>query len=512
VKGKDYDGEVWVNGQPGTNLNVAAESLDGSQLYSQTALHITKTGWQKLTFTLRPSQSDQNARFSIKLTSPGSLTLGYAFLEPGTWGQFENLPVRGDVANGLLNQGVRVLRYGGSMINAAQYRWKNMIGPRDQRQPYVGTWYPYSSNGWAIFEFLDFCEQAGILGIPALNCNETPQDMADFIQYANGPTTSPWGKQRAADGHPAPYNLKYFEFGNEQTINDAYFAQFQAMATAVWAVDPNVVIVVGDFTYSQPITNPFNFSGAYSGITTLEAQQKILNFAQQNGHEVWFDVHVNTPGPGADPTLVALPTYVSALDQIGNGAAHKVVVFELNADVHNQTRAVGNALAINTISRIPDQLPVVTSANCLQPDNENDNGWDQGLLFLNPYQVWLQPPGYVTQLYSNSYEPNLVGATVQSPGDVLDVTATQSADKKTLVLHVVNISGEPIPATISLTGFARAQPRVTGQQLSGEADAENTAEQPDALVPVPIQLSLKPSINQIPYTFDANSVTILTIQ
>jgi len=284
------------------------------------------------------------------------------------------------------------------------------------------------------------------------------------------------------------------------------------MATAVWAADPNVIIVVGDFSYSQPITNPFSFTGAASGITTLEAHQKILNFAQQHGREVWFDVHVWTAGPGADPTLVALPTYVSALDQIANGAAHKVVVFELNADVHDQARAVGNALAINAISRMTNPLPVVTSANGLQPDNENDNGWDQGLLFLNPYQVWLQPPGYVTQLFSNYYEPNLVASTVQSPGDVLDVTATKSTDGKTLVLRVVNISGEPIPTTINLAGFRRSKPNVIGTKLSGELDDENAAEQPDELVPVSVQWSLKPSVSQTSYSFDPYSVTILVFQ
>jgi len=57
---------------------------------------------------------------------------------------------------------------------------------------------------------------------------------------------------------------------------------------------------------------------------------------------------------------------------------------------HTQARALGNALAINAISSIADTLPVVTSANCLQPDQENDNGWNQELLFLNPFQVWLQ--------------------------------------------------------------------------------------------------------------------------
>jgi hypothetical protein len=175
---------------------------------------------------------------------------------------------------------------------------------------------------------------------------------------------------------------------------------------------------------------------------------------------------------------------------------------------------IGRIIRTNqtAISRITDPLPVVTSANCLQPDNENDNGWDQGLLFLNPYQVWLQPPGYVTQLFSNYYEPNLVASTVQSPGDVLDVTATKSADGKTLVLRVVNISGELIPATINLAGFSRSKPNVTGRKLSGPVDDENTAEQPDELGPVSVQWSLKPSVNQTSYRFDPYSVTILVFQ
>jgi hypothetical protein len=186
VKNKTYEGLVWVEGMVGTNVYVAAESADGARLYAESRLQLTQSGWQKLPFTLRPGENDRNARFSIKLKSPGSITIGYAFLQPGDWGRFNQLPVRGDVATGLREQGIRVLRYGGSMTNATQYRWKQMIGPRDRRQPYAGTWYPYSSNGWGIFDFLNFCEQAGFLGVPALNSNETPQDMADFIQYANG--------------------------------------------------------------------------------------------------------------------------------------------------------------------------------------------------------------------------------------------------------------------------------------------------------------------------------------
>ncbi|MCX7221280.1 MAG: L-serine ammonia-lyase, partial [Burkholderiales bacterium] len=44
-------------------------------------------------------------------------------------------------------------------------------------------------------------DKAVLLGL----MGETPQDMADFIEYVNGPAKSAWGRQRAADGHPAPY-------------------------------------------------------------------------------------------------------------------------------------------------------------------------------------------------------------------------------------------------------------------------------------------------------------------
>src|SRR2546430_6388310 len=100
--------------------------------------------------------------------------------------------------SGLIDQGITVLRYGGSMVNAPEYRWKKMIGPRDRRAPYRGTWYPYSSNGWGIIDFLSLCEAAGFMGVPDFNMDESPRDMADFVEYVNGPAETEWGKRRAA--------------------------------------------------------------------------------------------------------------------------------------------------------------------------------------------------------------------------------------------------------------------------------------------------------------------------
>ncbi len=511
VGGNSYAGCVDVLAAATTVVSVALESGDGSTVYAQQSLSVTSNNWQHLNFTLTPSASASGGRFSIKLEQPGSVTVGYAFLEPGAWGQFQGLPVRNDVAQGLINQGITALRYGGSMVNAAGYRWTNMIGPRDLRPPYTGTWYPYSSDGWGIPDFLNFCEAAGFLGIPDFNINETPQDMADFMQYANGPTNTAWGAQRAADGHPQPYGLKYLELGNEETVDSAYFQKFQVLAQAIWAADADITLVVGDFTYSQTIRNPFNFGGAASGITTLAAQQQILQLANQNNRQVWFDVHVWDEGPAVDPSLTGMFSYDDALAQIAEGANYKVVVFELNAENHTQGRALGNALAINAAER-DGRLPIVTSANCLQPDGENDNGWDQGLLFLNPSQVWLQPPGYVTQMYSGNYQPQEVWSSVADPNNDLDVTSERSQDGTQLVLKVVNLNSASESAVINLFDFVPTNSLAAVEVLSAPLTATNTAQAPLAVAPATTNWPHNFSNNAVHCAFAPNSVTTMSFQ
>ncbi len=129
------------------------------------------------------------------MKQPGSVTLGHAFLQPGEWGRFKGLPVRRDVAEGLIDQGITVLRYGGSMVNHGGYKWKNMIGPRDRRPPYAGTWYRYSPTAGAFWTSWISARRPAFEYIPAFNMGETPQDMADFIEYAKGPADSRLGPQ-----------------------------------------------------------------------------------------------------------------------------------------------------------------------------------------------------------------------------------------------------------------------------------------------------------------------------
>jgi hypothetical protein len=208
-----------------------------------------------------------------------------------------------------------------------------------------------------------------------------------------------------------------------------------------------------------------------------------------------------------------VPTFVEALDKIGNGAKHKVVIFELNSGNHAQRRALANAIAIGALQHLGDKLPIICSANGLQPDGQNDNGWDQGLLFLNPSQVWLQPPGYVCRMISRSYRPISIEVQVVVGGkngeeEKLKVSASRSEDGKTLVLRVVNVSDKPIAADLAFAGFSPTKPAAIVEELVGAMDARNSALEPKRVVPRTREWRYDAGA----YTFPAGSFTVLMLE
>jgi alpha-L-arabinofuranosidase len=507
---KPYEGYVWMRAAAPTQVSVSLENRAGDRSLATKTIAVEGDQWKRYDFQLTPEVACADGRFEITLSAAGSMDIGRAFLQPGEWGRFKGLPVRRDVVEGLIDQGVSVLRYGGSMVNAQGYRWKNMIGPRDRRPIYKGTWYRWSSNGWGIVDFLNLCEAMHILGVPDFNINESPADMADFIEYVNGAVDTPWGRRRAADGHSSPYHLTHIELGNEERVDDVYYGKFAALARAIWKVDPAMILVVGDFAYDASIGDAMHVTGAASRITSLAAHRRILELAAAQKGQVWFDVHVWTDKPGISTSLRALPSYIDAIDSLAGSAKHKVVVFELNSGNHLQRRALANAQAIEAAQR-DGRLPIVCSANCLQCDGQNNNGWDQGLLFLNPSQVWLQPPGYVTRMIARAYEPRVLDARVES-GTPLDVTATASQDGRTIVIQVVNASDKPVTAAIDLDGFSPMKGMAEVNELAGPLDADNTARDTQRIMPRARQWAYSAKTGKTSITFGADSFTVIRFQ
>ena len=68
------------------------------------------------------------------------------------------------------------------------------------------------------------------------------QDALDLIEFANGDTTSVWGKVRAQMGHPAPFGLKMLAVGNEQW-GKVYPKRLEVFAKAIRQKYPDIQLV-----------------------------------------------------------------------------------------------------------------------------------------------------------------------------------------------------------------------------------------------------------------------------
>ena len=90
-------------------------------------------------------------------------------------------------------------------------------------------------------------------------------------------------------------------------------------------------------------------------------------------------------------------------------------MFEENAGNHVLRRGLANARDVERTAAVRQPCAGRLRRQRPQADGQNDNGWDQGLLFLSPAKVWAQPSCYVTQMISRSNLPNSVKVNCESP-------------------------------------------------------------------------------------------------
>lgn len=504
VGGKDYEGYLYLSADRDTPLTLSLRSADGKKTYAVTTINVKAGDFAKYSFQMTPDAIDDNGSFAVTLASPAEINIGYAFLQPGEWARYQGLPVRKDVVEGMEAIGLKVLRFGGCMVNAADYKWKSMIGAPEDRPTYTGWWYPYSSFGFGIIEFMDLCEAMDILYVPDFNAYETPEDMADFVRFALG--TDPadqWVQLRKSMGREEPYNLKMIQIGNEEKVNADFARRFNAIADAIKDIAPDLILVVGDFAYRDVISDPYNFTGSDAGITTLAPHKSMLDNAAENGQTVWFDIHWWSES-GNEPVsyIEAAFSLYDALKQICPDSDPKLCIFELNANSHTVERALCNAFAINATVKASDIFPIVCSANCLQVQDQNDNGWNQGLLFMDSDQVWLQPPALAAGLMESGLQNTLIAHTADENVN-FSVSATLSEDGKTVVLTVINRYEEGKQLWLELEGMDSA----TLQSLHGGLKDVNTAASPEKIAVG----EAKPCDGQA-ISLPANSVNVITVK
>ena len=523
VPDRVYEGLLVVAGSlPGKGpdevlpVYVALESADGATVYAEATLSLpADQQWHTLPFTLIPSSADTAGRFAITLRCPGSVWVDYALLQPGDWGRFRSSAARRDIGEALAAQGLTVLRLGGYMTNTdwaseqqapgSGYRWKKMIGPRQDRPPYRGTFYRFASNGFGIVDFLRFCQAAGILAVPVLNPHETPADLQDFLEYVNGSADTPWGARRAVDGFPEPFGVRFVEIGNEESINGlvnlGYVSRIRETLEAMREKDPSVTPILGAGLWADRGSRMQEKINRKAIAATVEAV---------HGFIVLWDVHVNADALDDAPFAERDLTYVRGLiDEIDPQNHIGLCVLEENGFRHDIQRALGHAHNILTFERL-GLVSLDCAANCLQPWQQHDNYWDQGQVFFTPSQVWGMPPFYAQQMLARAYQPCLVQATVDGDEQKPIVVATRSADGKTLVVKVLNLAPAELSASITLPAGELADGQATVTCLHGSLTERNSPEEPEKIVPVE---TVVPWDGQsFEHTFPGYSFTVIQLQ
>ncbi len=113
--------------------------------------------------------------------------------------------------------GIPVLRWPGGCF-ADDYHWREGIGPAEKRPKLVNIhWGNYvEDNSFGTHEFIGLCRLIGAEPYLAGNVGSgSPQELRDWVEYCNYPSGSTLSDERAANGSPEPFKVRYWGVGNE---------------------------------------------------------------------------------------------------------------------------------------------------------------------------------------------------------------------------------------------------------------------------------------------------------
>jgi alpha-L-arabinofuranosidase len=267
VQGKGYSLRLAARSQ-GFNgpLRVRLVSSSGSELASGELTGLD-AGWKYYSANLTASGSDPKGHLEISGAGNGELYLDMVSLTPNqTW---KSHGMRTDLGEALDSLHPKFLRFpGGCWVEGDDFahmnHWKKTIGNIATRTPLWNIWGYNATNGLGFHEYLQLAEDLGAAPLFCINAGishkeVTPldqmgqwiQDALDAIEYANAPEDSVWGRLRAENGHPQPFNLKYLEIGNEngQAPYDERWALF---TKAIREKHPDVKLIANEWAGTHP--------------------------------------------------------------------------------------------------------------------------------------------------------------------------------------------------------------------------------------------------------------------
>jgi alpha-L-arabinofuranosidase len=190
-----------------------------------------------------------------------------------------------------------------------------------------------------------------------------------------------------------------------------------------------------------------------------------------------------------------------------NGA--QVYLGEYASWGNKMRNAITEAVYLISLERNGDIVKMASYAPLLA--KKGFTQWKTDMIYFDNINICPSVNYYVQKMFMTN-QGDLYFDKIISFG-LKDSTLASSClmDKKTgdIILKLVNVSEEPKPVKINLSGFKNIVPEAQKTLLSGSADAENTFENPGSIVP---QLSIYKLSSRFEYSAPAMSLTVIRIK
>jgi len=494
-------------------LTVSLQNTKG-EILAESSISIASNNWKKYTTSLTAKAGFDTAALVILATTPGKFALDVISLFPEKTFKNRVNGLRPDLAQLLADMKPKFIRFPGGCLAHGDglgnmYRWKNTIGPVEERVEQRNIWGYHQTAGLGYYEYFQFCEDIGAKPLPvlpaAVSCQnsggtwrvggtgqkaipmnemrEYTQEVLDLVEWANGPVTSVWGAKRAAAGHPAPFNLQYVGIGNEDKITPEFEERFKMIYNAVKEKHPEITIIgtVGPSPKGDDFEKGWKLAGNLK--VPMVDEHYYTSPEWFMGNQTRYDSYKR------NETQVYLGEYASWGNKLRNAIAEAayMTALERNGDV----------------VRLSSYAPLFAKNNFTQ--------WKTDMIFFDNVKVSPTPNYYVQKMFaSNSgdiYFSNVVSK--DNADTALAASCVQDSKTGDVVLKLVNFGKESKTMKINLSGFKKINGEAEQITLTGSPDAENNLVNSNNVVPVTAVFKAGKQFN---YQCSPMSLTVIRIK
>jgi len=447
VGGREYTGRVILAGAPTAGPVEVSLVWGGGATMRQTVVIDKLTAeFTKFPLRFRAGRSTDNGRLEIVSRGSGSFRVGTVSLMPA-----DNIyGWRADTLVLLKELNSPVYRWpGGNFVSG--YNWRDGLGDPDKRPPRKNpAWRGIEHNDVGIHEYMALMREIGAEPYVAVNTGLADETAAaQEVEYLNGSASTPLGKLRAQNGHPAPFGVKWFAVGNEMYGNwqlgnvplEEYVKKHNRVVEAMRKVDPGVQPVgvgnVGRWS-EQMLTQCAAFMDLISEHVYWQNRPDLAAHVAQVPAQIRKVADAHRDYRRRLPSLAGKDIRI-AMDE-WNYWYGPNDFGELGVRYSVQD-ALGMAAGLHEFFRNSD---IYFMANYAQTVNVI------GAIKTTPVSADLETTGLVLKLYRQRF--GVTPVEVTGAAAPLDVSAAWTADKSALTVAVVNPSDQPASIELALKG------------------------------------------------------------